>query len=59
MIHDSTRLHEVIEEISQWTLQQRRQYLVDMERAFGPAAAQQLKDALQTQWTKRQSTKVR
>jgi len=53
MIGDMNRLNEVIDEISAWTLQQRRAYIDAMEKAFGPAAAQQIKDALTKRWQKR------
>jgi len=51
MIHDETRLNEVIDEISKWTLAERRAYIASIEQAYGPAAAQQIKDALTARWT--------
>jgi hypothetical protein len=53
MIHDSARLREVIEEIAEWNLQQRRSYLADMRKAFGEAAERQLKDGLTGFWKER------
>jgi hypothetical protein len=50
MIDDRTRLAEVLEEISAWDLSARRQYLTDIEKAFGAASAQQLKDGLVAMW---------
>jgi len=50
MIHDARRLNEVIDEISQWTLVERRQYINEISNAFGPASAQQIKDALTARW---------
>ncbi|MEX3914849.1 hypothetical protein AB4Y43_01195 [Paraburkholderia sp. BR10872] len=50
MIHDPARLAEVIDEIIDWTLEQRRSYIANLERAFGPAAAQQIRDALTERW---------
>lgn len=44
------RLNEVIDEISAWTLQQRRAYIASLEKAYGPAAAQQIRDALTARW---------
>lgn len=53
MIYDPKRLAEVAEEISDWTLDQRRQYIAEMEKAFGPEAADQIKTALAEHWRKR------
>ena len=53
MIHDPTRLREVIEEISVWSLQARREYIASMEKAFGPKSAQQLRDGLTELWKER------
>ncbi|MFM0141773.1 hypothetical protein [Paraburkholderia sp. RL18-085-BIA-A] len=53
MIRDPTRLREVLEEIAEWTLQQRREYLADMRKAFGEAAERQLKDGLTGYWKER------
>jgi hypothetical protein len=53
MIHDPARLREVIEEIAEWTLQQRRKYLADMRKAFGEPAERQLKDGLTGYWKER------
>lgn len=53
VIHDPVRLNEVIDEIEGWSLQERRSYIANLERAFGPAAAQQIRDALTERWQKR------
>jgi len=53
MIADPTRLREVVDEIANWTVAQRRQYLTDLGAAFGKAAVDQLKDALREKWEKR------
>ncbi|MDE1139942.1 MAG: hypothetical protein PW999_09865 [Paraburkholderia tropica] len=45
-------MNEVIDEIAAWTLQQRRAYIDAMEKAFGPAAAQQIRDALTARWNR-------
>lgn len=50
MIHDPERLREVIEEIAEWSLQQRRQYITEISKVFGEDAAQQLKDGLIEFW---------
>jgi hypothetical protein len=44
---------EVVEEIAEWSLQARREYLANMRKAFGEAAERQLKEALQALWTER------
>jgi hypothetical protein len=44
---------EVAEEIAEWSLQARREYLANMRKAFGEAAERQLKEALQALWTER------
>jgi ribosomal protein L7/L12 len=53
MIHDPTRLREVVEEIAEWSLQARREYIASIEKAFGTHAASQIKVALQALWTER------
>ena len=54
MIHDPQRLREVIEEISEWpTKQHRIDYIRDLGKAFGPAAAQQIRDGLKALWENR------
>lgn len=50
MIRDAQRLAEVLTEISQWTLPERRQYLADIELAFGAEAGKQLRDGLTAMW---------
>lgn len=47
------RLMEVIDEIEPWALQQRRDLIASIECAFGPAASQQIKDALSQRWKQR------
>lgn len=54
MIYDPLRLREVIEEIAEWDLQARRDYLAAMRKTFGPEAEQQLKEVLTTFWKDRQ-----
>jgi hypothetical protein len=54
VITDPLRLREVIEEIAEWDLQARRDYLAAMRKVFGPEAEQQLKEALTTFWKERQ-----
>lgn len=53
MIHDPQRLRELIEEVSENPLEWRRQYLKDMEAAFGLAARKQIEQALVSAWEKR------
>lgn len=50
MIRDPIRLQEVVDEITDWTLGKRREYLAALEQAYGPAAAQQIRDALTARW---------
>ncbi len=50
MITNPARLVEVLTKISQWTLPERRQYLADVEKAFGAAAGKQLRDGLTAMW---------
>jgi hypothetical protein len=49
----AAHLREVLEEIAGWTLEQRRGYLADIGKVFGPEAEQQLKDGLTELWGKR------
>jgi hypothetical protein len=53
MIYDAGRLREVLEEIAGWTLEQRREYLAEIGKVFGPEAEQQLKDGLKQMWEQR------
>lgn len=53
MITDAVRLREVIEEIARWSLQARRSYIGEIQKAFGEAAAEQLKDGLRQMWEQR------
>lgn len=55
MIHDPARLQEVIDEISEWPLDRRRRYIAEMESAFGKAASEQIKAALQAAWDQRKA----
>jgi hypothetical protein len=43
-------LSEVIAEISEWPLQQRRDYIAAIETAFGKDSAQQIRDGLTALW---------
>ena len=52
-IHDPEALHTLLDEIAQWDLQARRQYLVDLERGLGRDAANQVKDGLRELWNNR------
>lgn len=53
MIHDSEALRTLLEEISEWSLVKRRQYLADMRKAFGIAAEEQIKQGLADLWAER------
>ncbi|HEX7911747.1 MAG TPA: hypothetical protein VF534_27150 [Paraburkholderia sp.] len=53
MIHNETRLREVLEEIAGWDLAKRRAYIADMGKAFGPEAAEQIKQGLKELWGNR------
>ncbi|WP_229011563.1 DUF7696 family protein [Paraburkholderia gardini] len=53
MIADPTRLREVIEEIARWSLQARRSYIGEIQKAFGEAAAEQIKQGLAALWSER------
>jgi hypothetical protein len=55
MIGDEGRLEEVIDEISEWPLARRRRYIAEMESAFGKAASEQIKAALQAAWDQRKA----
>jgi hypothetical protein len=46
-------LAEVVEEIADWSLQARREYIASIEKVFGTHAASQIKEALQALWTER------
>jgi hypothetical protein len=51
-------LRSVIEEISDWSLdEQRRAYLANIRTVFGDAAENQLKDALKVHWKERKNAK--
>lgn len=54
MIIDLLRLREVIEEIAEWNLQDRRWYIAEMEKAFGTASAEQIRNGLTQFWKERQ-----
>lgn len=53
MIHDPIRLQEVLDEISEWTVDQRRAYIGEIEQVFGSEAAQQLRDGLTEMWKRK------
>jgi len=53
MIHDPTRLREVVEEIAVWTLQARREYIASIQTAFGEQAAEQIRQGLGELWKTR------
>ena len=53
IIHDPQRLRELIDEIAEWTLEQRRQYIADLGNAFGSKAAEQIKQGLTDLWAER------
>lgn len=53
MIHDPQRLQEVVEEVSEWPLEKRRDFLENIDAAFGRQSVDQLKDALRANWDKR------
>lgn len=50
MIRDPIRLQEVIDEIVDWTLGKRREYLAALEQAYGQEAADQIRTALTERW---------
>lgn len=43
-------LAEVLAEISEWSLQQRRDYIASIEAAFGKEAADQIRQGLKALW---------
>jgi hypothetical protein len=53
MIYSRRRLREVLEEIAEWSLERRRQFIADIEKAFDAKSAQQLKDGLVELWRER------
>jgi hypothetical protein len=53
IIEDEKRLRELLEEVAEWPLQKRRDYLEAMQKWFGPEAAQQIKDGLTKLWQER------
>lgn len=55
MIHDPIRLQEVIDEIVDWTIEKRRAYIASIEKAFGPAASEQIKQGLTALWQERKA----
>lgn len=50
MIHDETQLAGVLDEIAFWPLQKRREFIAEIEKAYGPESSQQLKDGLTELW---------
>lgn len=55
MIYSRRRLREVLEEISEWDLPKRREYIADLGKAFGEESAQQIRDGLTNLWNERQA----
>lgn len=53
LIHDEAQLASVLDEIAFWPLEKRRDYLANIETAYGPESAQQLKDGLTELWKKK------
>jgi RNase P protein component len=53
VIYSRRRLREVLDEISEWNLDRRRQYIADIEKEFGSKSAQQLKDGLTELWKRK------
>lgn len=53
MIHDSEALRTLLEEIAEWPLIKRREYLADIRKAFGIAAEEQIKQGLSDLWVER------
>jgi len=50
MICDAQRLREVIEEIAEWSLAERRSFLTATQTAFGEESEMQLKTGLIEYW---------
>lgn len=48
-----TKLQELVEELAELSLEARRKYLAEIERADGAAAAEQIKAVLKRLWNKR------
>jgi len=55
VIYSRRRLREVLDEISEWSLERRRQFITDIEKAFDAKSAQQLKDGLIDLWKRKQA----
>jgi hypothetical protein len=53
MIHNPTRLAEVLTEIADWPLDRRRAYISEIEAAFGIEAAEQIRKGLAALWETR------
>lgn len=50
MIENLQRLREVLEEISAWSLESRRWYIAEIEKAFDEASAEQIRQGLIALW---------
>lgn len=53
MIPTGQPLIDLIEEIADWSLEERRAYISSIEREYGADEAGRLKDALTEYWKKR------
>jgi hypothetical protein len=53
VIPTGQHLKDLIEEIATWSLDDRRKYLADIEKAYGPDDVGRLKDALNDFWEKK------
>jgi len=47
------QLNDVLEEISEWPLQQRRDYIKQIREAFGDGEASRIEDGLKAFWENR------
>jgi hypothetical protein len=53
VIHDEAQFASVIDEIAFWPLQKRREFIAEIDKAYGPESAHQLKDGLTELWKKK------
>lgn len=53
MINDPQQLRTVLEEISEWSLEDRRWYIAEIQKAFGPKSAEQIKQGLIDLWKRK------
>lgn len=53
MIHDQTRLREVIEELADLPLAVRRAHIADISKVQGEASAEQLREGLKRHWERK------